>query len=145
MSHAPGNVNGDRRAGIGDCFSLEFPFLDLKVVRQHGGVAGKASYAAIGVVKHDEVKLPVASWIFSGNLADSSEHTQLLKQARGDSTADVTQHHGLARFGSKDVSRIDAHIRAADDDRSYVGHRSRKRGHQCAARRLLRGKFFVAL
>jgi hypothetical protein len=45
----------------------------LKIVRQLGGIAGKASDAAIGVLKHDEVKLPAASRNLSGNLTDSPE------------------------------------------------------------------------
>ena len=49
-------------------FGLEFPFLYLKIARQHGGIARKASDAAIGVLKYDEVKLPAASRNLSGNL-----------------------------------------------------------------------------
>ena len=55
------DVHGNSRAGIADRFCLEFAFLYLKIVRQLGGVAGKPSDAAIGVMKHDEVKLPAAS------------------------------------------------------------------------------------
>jgi hypothetical protein len=40
---------------------LELPFLYLKIVRQHGRVAGKTSDAAVGVLKYDDVKLPAAS------------------------------------------------------------------------------------
>ena len=64
------NVDRNRRAGIGDRFFLEFPFLYLKIVRQHGGVARKARDAAIGVLKYDDVTLPAASRNLSGNLTD---------------------------------------------------------------------------
>jgi hypothetical protein len=67
------NVDGNRRTGIGDRFCLEFPFLYLKIVRQHCGVARKAGDAAIGVVKYDDVKLPAASRNLFGNLTDSPE------------------------------------------------------------------------
>jgi len=67
------NVDGDRRAGIGDRFCIEFRLLYLKIVRQHSGVARKASHAAIGVLKYDDVKLPAASRNLSGDLTDSSE------------------------------------------------------------------------
>src|SRR6516165_12579583 len=52
------NINSNRRAGIGDCFRLEFAFLNLKIMRQHGGVTRKPSDTAIGVLKYDDVKLP---------------------------------------------------------------------------------------
>lgn len=45
------NVHGDRRAGIGDRFGLEFLDLYLKVARQQGWVLGEARHAAIGVLK----------------------------------------------------------------------------------------------
>jgi hypothetical protein len=54
-------------------FCLEFPFLYLKIVRQHGGVAREASDTAIGVLKYDNMKLPAASRNRFGNLTDSSE------------------------------------------------------------------------
>src|SRR5580704_12665677 len=91
------------------------------------------------------MELPAASRNRSGNLPDSPEQTQLLQQARRDSTANVSQHHGLARFNSKDVRRIHTHIRATDDDRLYTGHRPRKRGHESARSGLLNSKFFVTL
>jgi hypothetical protein len=65
------DVEGNRRAGIGDRFCLEVSFRYLKIARKHRGVAGKASNAAIGVLKNDEVKLPAASRSLSGNLTDS--------------------------------------------------------------------------
>jgi hypothetical protein len=58
---------------ISDRFCLEFPFLYLKVARQHGGIADKASDAAIGVVEYDDVKLPATSRNLSGNLTDAPE------------------------------------------------------------------------
>ena len=130
------NVDGNRCAGIGDRFCLEFPFLDLKILRQHGGVARKASDAAIGVLKYDDVKLSAASRNLSGNLADSPEQTQLLQQPRGDSTADVTDHDGLARFNSEDMSRVHTHISATNDDCLYIWQRPRKLGHQRSRSRL---------
>jgi hypothetical protein len=42
-------------------------------MRQHGGVARKASDAAIGVLKYDEVKLPASSGNLSGNRTNSPE------------------------------------------------------------------------
>jgi hypothetical protein len=42
-------------------------------VHQQGWVAYKASDAAIGVMKHDDVKLNAASRNLSGNLTDSPE------------------------------------------------------------------------
>jgi hypothetical protein len=42
-------------------------------MRQHGGVARKASDAAIGVLKYDDVKLKAASRNLSGNHTDSPE------------------------------------------------------------------------
>jgi len=82
ISHSPGNagiarsksnIDGNRRAGIGDRFFLELAFLYLKIVRQHGGVASKPSDAAIGVLKYDDVKLPATSRNLSGNFSDSPE------------------------------------------------------------------------
>jgi hypothetical protein len=67
------NVDRKRRPRIGDRFCLEFPLLYLKIVGQQGGVASKASDAAIGVVKYDDVKLATTSGNFSGNLTDSTE------------------------------------------------------------------------
>src|SRR5271165_3282372 len=64
-------VDGNRSVGVSDCFRLDFPFLYLKIVRQLGGVARKASDSAIGVVKYDEVKLPAAASNLSENLTDS--------------------------------------------------------------------------
>ena len=54
---------------IGDRFCLDFPFLYLKIVRELGGVAREAGDAAIGVVKHDQVKLPAAA----GNLSEQPD------------------------------------------------------------------------
>jgi len=45
----------------------------LKIACQDGGVVQKASDAAIGVLKYDDVKLPAASRNLSGNLTDSPE------------------------------------------------------------------------
>jgi hypothetical protein len=45
-----------------------FPFLYLKIVRQHGGVARKASDTAVGVLQCDDVKPSAASRNLSGNL-----------------------------------------------------------------------------
>jgi len=42
-------------------------------VRQLCGVADKASDAAIGVLKYDDVKLTAAPWNLSGNFTDSPE------------------------------------------------------------------------
>jgi hypothetical protein len=47
----------------------------------------------------------------------------LLQQPWGDSTTDVAHHDGFARFNSKYVSRIHAHIGAPDDDCSYIRQR----------------------
>jgi len=44
--------------------------------------------------------------------------------------ADVAHYDGFARLNSNDLSRIDAHIRATDDDRLYIGQCAWKRGHQ---------------
>jgi hypothetical protein len=63
---------------IGDRFLFKFRFVYLKIVRQHGGVARKASDAAIGVLKNYEVELPAPSRNLSSNLTDSPEETQLL-------------------------------------------------------------------
>jgi hypothetical protein len=102
----------------------------LKIVRQHGGVARKASDAAIGVLKNYDVELPAPSRNLSSNLTDSPEETQLLQQPRRDSTTYITDHDGLARFDSKYMSRIHTHISAPDDYCFHIGHRPRKRGHQ---------------
>ena len=67
------HVDGNGCAGIGDRFCLEFRFLYLKIVRQHGGVAHKASDTTIGVLKHDDVKFTAASRNLPGNLTDSPE------------------------------------------------------------------------
>src|SRR5271155_5125940 len=67
------NVHGDRRAGIGDRFGLDFLVLYLKIARQQGWVVGEARDATIGVLKYDEVELSAASRNRSGNLTDSSE------------------------------------------------------------------------
>jgi hypothetical protein len=68
-----GNVDRDRRVRIEERFCLEVSLLYLKIMRQHGGIARKASNAAIGVVKYDEVKLTAASRKLSGNLTNSPE------------------------------------------------------------------------
>jgi hypothetical protein len=82
------------------------------------------------VVKNDQVKLSAASGNRSGNLSDSSEQTELLKQAWRDSTADVSQDDGLTGFNSKHMSGIHAHIRATDDDSPQSLQRPRKRLHR---------------
>src|SRR5580692_9519087 len=112
-------------------------------MRQHGRVAGQASDAAVGVLKYDDVKFPAASWNLSGNLADAPEQTQLLQQPRCNSTADVTDHDGLARLNSKYMSRINTHISATDYDGLHIWQRPRKRWHKGAFSRLLSGKVFV--
>ena len=117
--------------------------LYLKVARQHGGIAGEASDAAIGVLKYDDVKLPAASRDLSGNLSDSPEHTQLLQQPWRDSTADVAHHDGFARFNSEYMSRVHTHVGATNDDRSYIRERLRKRGHELARSRRASSKVFV--
>jgi hypothetical protein len=114
------NVGGDRCARISDRFGFEFPFLYLKIVRQHCRIARKASDTAVRVLKHDEVKLPAASSNLSGNLSDSSEQTQLLQQSRRDSAPDVTYYDGLAGLNSKYVSRVHTHISATDNDCLYI-------------------------
>ena len=93
----------------------------MKIASQQRWVVGEARDAAIGVLKYYKVELPDASRNRSGNLTDSSEYTQLLQQPRGDSTADITYHNGLARFDSKYMSRIYAHISAIDDGCLYIG------------------------
>ena len=50
----------------------------LKIVCQHGGVAHKASDAAIGVLKYDNVKFTAPSGNLPCNFADSPEQSQLL-------------------------------------------------------------------
>jgi len=75
-------------------------------VRQHCGIARKASDAAIGVLKYDDVKFTAAAGNLPGNFADSPKQFQLLQQPRRDSTADVTHHDGLSRLDSKYVSGI---------------------------------------
>ncbi len=98
-------VPGNRVPGISDRFSLQFPFRYLKIVRQHCGIGRKASDAAIGVLKYDDVKFTAAGNL-PGNFADSPKQSQLLQQPRRDSTADVTHHDGLSRLDSKYVSGI---------------------------------------
>ena len=137
------NVGGNCSAGIGDRFRLKFPFLYLKVVRQHGGIASKASHAAIGVLEHDDVKLPAASRNFSGNFTDSPEQTQLLQQPWGDSTADVPDYDGLAGLNSQHIGWIHTHIGATDNDCFHIWHCPRQRGHKCAGCRLAGSKVFV--
>jgi len=88
-------------------------------VRQHGGVAHKASDAAICVSKND-VKFTAATGNLPGHFTDSPKPSQLLPQARRDSTADVPHHDGLSRLDSKHVSRIDPHIGTTNDDRLYI-------------------------
>jgi hypothetical protein len=55
------NVDGDRSPRIGDRFLFKFRFVYLKIVRQHGGVARKASDPAIGVLQNYDVELPAPS------------------------------------------------------------------------------------
>ncbi len=62
--------------GIGDRFCFESRFLYLEIVRQLGGVARKPSDAAIGVLKHDQVKLPAASGNLSRDLADPPQQAR---------------------------------------------------------------------
>jgi hypothetical protein len=120
-------------------------------MRQHGWVARKTSDAAICVLKYDDVKLSAPSGNPSGNLTDSSEQTELLQQPRGNSTTDVTDHDGLARFDSKYMSRIDTHISATDDQGLYVWQGPRKRGINApaadcrAAKSLLRSNMLSRL
>ena len=65
-------------------------------VRQHCGIARKASDAAIFVRKYDDVKFTAAAGNLPGSFADSPKQFQLLQQPRRDSTADVTHHDGLS-------------------------------------------------
>jgi hypothetical protein len=65
------NVRGNRGSGISDRFSRQFPFRYLKIVRQHCGIARKASDAAIGVLKYDEVKFTAATRNLPGNFTNS--------------------------------------------------------------------------
>jgi hypothetical protein len=74
----PGDIAGDCGVGISDRFCPEIRFLNLKEMRQPGGVAGEAGDAAVGVLKQDEVKLAAAPRNLLDNLTDSSEETQLL-------------------------------------------------------------------
>ena len=67
------NVAGNCCAGIGNSLLLQFAFLYLEIMRQHGRVAGQASDAAVGVLKYDDVKLSTASRSLSSNLTDSPE------------------------------------------------------------------------
>src|SRR5262249_42449606 len=119
-------------------------FMEWKRRGEEGGGAGGGSDAAMGVWDYDNVKPPAASRDLFGNLADSSEQTQLLQQPGSDSTANITHHDCLARFDSKYMSRIHTHIGATDDDRPNIRQRPRKRGHQCARSRLPSGKILVA-
>ena len=105
---------------------MEIRFLYLKIVRQYCGIARKASDTVIGVLKQGDVKFPAASWNRAGNFTDLPEESQLLEQPQRDSTTDVTDHDRLARLDSKCVSRIDAQIRATDDNRLYTGQCSRE-------------------
>jgi len=123
------NVDGDCCVRIGDRFLLKFRFVYLKIVRQHGGVARKASDAAIGVLKNYHVELPAPSRTLPSNLTDSPEETQLFQQPRRDSTTYITDHDGLSRFDSKYMSRVHTHISAPDDYCLHIGHRLKKRGH----------------
>jgi hypothetical protein len=68
----------------------------------------------------------------------------LLEQSWGDSTSDVPNNHGLARFHSKDMSRVHTHIGAAYDDRPHVWQCSWKRRHQATVSGLRGGKGFIA-
>ena len=70
------HVDGNRCVGIADRFLLEFPFRYLKIAGQHGGVMGKASDPAIGVLKNDDVKLAASAGHCSGNFTDSPEQSQ---------------------------------------------------------------------
>jgi hypothetical protein len=89
------------------------------------------------VVEHDQVKHSAAARDRSGNLTDSSEKTELLKQSRRDSTADVSQYDSLTGLDPKHLGRINAHIGATDDDCFQSLQRLWKRWH--------RGRgFFVA-
>ena len=83
-------------------------------------IPGEIRDAAIGVLHHDEMKLPATSSNRFGSFTDSSEKAQLLQQPWSNSTADVTHNDGLARFDSKYMSRIDTHISATDNDGFYI-------------------------
>src|ERR1700679_2929904 len=67
------DVDCNRRARIGDRFGLEFHSPGFENSRQQRRVASQTRDAAIGVLKHDEAKLPAASRNLSGNLTDSSK------------------------------------------------------------------------
>ena len=116
----------------------------MKIVRQHSGLAGEASDAAIGVLEYDEVKFPAACRNTSRNFTDSPKHGQLLQQSWRDSTADVTHDNGFARFDSEYIGRIHTHVGATDDNCPYIQERLRKR-HEYTRSRLAGGKVFVTL
>jgi hypothetical protein len=79
------DVNGNRGAGIGNRFCLEFAFLYLEIVLQHVGVAGKAGDPAIGVLKYDQVKLSTppgispATWPIRPSRANCSSNPGVIR------------------------------------------------------------------
>jgi hypothetical protein len=65
------DIGRNRSARIRNRFGLELNFRYSKILRQHGRVVRKASDAAIGVLKNDEVELSAASRNLAGNFTDS--------------------------------------------------------------------------
>ena len=93
IARSGSNADGRRSVRIGDRFCLEFPCLALKMVHQHGEVCGKTSDAAVGPLKHDDVKLPVRGNC-SGKLIDFASRPNCSNNPGVDSTADVTHYNG---------------------------------------------------
>src|SRR5262249_52279095 len=97
------------------------------------------------MLHYDEVKLPTASGNLSSNFADSPNQRQLFQTPGRDATADVTYHDSLARFDSKYVGRVHAHIRTPNNDRFHIRQRPRERGHKCPSGRLLDCEVLITL
>ena len=67
------DVADNRSARIHHRLFVNISFLYLKILSQQGGVAFKASDAAVGVLKNDKVKLSSTSRSLARNLTDPSK------------------------------------------------------------------------
>nr|WP_236031948.1 hypothetical protein [Ktedonospora formicarum] len=105
----------DRHRGIwiGDRFGCQCFLVDAKVARQQGWLPLEVRNPALGVLKHDQVKL--AGGRDSFLLADPTQHPHSLQGRGSDAPPHIADHDRLSWLEAKKVSRIDARIHTAND------------------------------
>ena len=81
---------------------------------------GKAGDAAVVVMQDDEV--PSQSDLTTAGFGDDAQHSHCLERCRGDSTAEIADHGGLAGQEAEYIDGVDAGIDATDDHRLHRRH-----------------------